>query len=146
MLREIDRDADIRKINDAWDREGSLTRLGLRPSCDRQIQAALVPPGGDWQCVALEGQPTRSIIWNQTPVALMNPLHFMGSGLEGEVAMGIRATPLMDRALRVISILADDPANAHLIQDIARAAINYVEQPAPQFAQEPDEDDEDYER
>ena len=43
-------------------------------------------------------------------------------------------------ALRVISILARDPENAPLIGDIARAAVDYIERPAPPIP-EPGEDD-----
>ena len=132
---------DLEKINAAWDEEGSLARLGLRPSADKAIQAALIPPGGDWRCVVLPAAVTRSIIWNGTEVALVNPGGDLRDSTEGEVAMGIRATPAMDRALRVISGLASNPENLDLIGRIARAAIDYVEQPAPTIA-DPDDEEE----
>lgn len=136
---------DIQKIHDAWDKEGSLIRLGMRPAADKRIQAALVPPGGDWRCVAPEGAITRSIVWHEIEVALVNARGDMSDRLEGEIAMGLTATPIMDRALRVISILANDPANAPLIGQIARAAVACIERPAPAI-HEPEEEDEDEER
>lgn len=130
---------DIAKIHAAWDEEGSQGRLGLRPGVDKAIQAALVPAGGDWQCVAREGAITRMIVWRGTEVALMNPRGDLPDSSEGGIAMGMRATPVMDKALRSISILACDPENLDLIRKIARAAIDYVEQAAPHFI-EPDEE------
>lgn len=135
-------DADIQKIRDAWEEEGSISRLGMRPGFDKRIQAALVPPGGDWRCVAPEGAITRSIVWHEIEVALVNPAGDMRDRLEGEIAMGLTATPVLDRALRVISILANDPANAPLIGQIARAAVAYIERPAPAI-HEPEEEEED---
>jgi len=129
---------DREKIEFAWEEEGKLIRLSLRPAADRDIQKVLIPPGGDWKCVAPDGAVTRSIVWQQTEVALINPRGDMLDGLEGDIAMGIRATPVMDRALRVISVLAADSENLDLIRRIARAAVDYVEQPAPAI-QEPDE-------
>ena len=133
---------DIEKIRSAWEDEGSICRLGMRPAADKTIQGALVPPGGDWSCVALDGAVTRSIIWNGTEVALVNPRGDMVDHIEGQIAMGMRATPVMDRALRVISVLASDAENLDLIRRIARAAVDLVEQPAPAIV-EPDESDED---
>lgn len=129
-----------KRIGDAWDEEGSLIRLGMRPAANKEVQRALVPPGGDWRCVAQDGAITRSIVWNEIEVALVNPRGDMLDRLEGEIAMGLRATPIMDRALRVIFVLARDPTNLALIGQIARAAIDYVEQPAPDVP-EPDEED-----
>jgi hypothetical protein len=133
---------DIKAIHDAWDQEGSIRRLGLLPFADKAIQKALVPPGGDWQCVAEDGAITRSVMWNHKEVALINPGGWMLDRLEGDIAMGIRATPVMDRALRVIFVLARDPANLDLIGKIARAAIDYVEQPAPAIVEPEGETDE----
>lgn len=133
--------SDIEKIHKAWDEEGSIGRLGLLPATDKAVQAALVPPGGDWQCVALEGCVTRSIIWRGSEVALVNPRGDLGDSVEGQIAMGFRATPVMDRALRVIFVLASKPENLDLIARIARAAIVTVEQPAPRI-HEPDEEEE----
>ncbi len=132
---------NVAKIHDAWDEEGSISRLGMRPAADREIQKALIPPGGDWRCIAQRGAITRSIIWKHTAVALINPQGDMEDQLEGKIAMGFRATPVMDRALRVIFILASAPGNAALIAKIARAAIDYVEKPAPAI-REPEEDEE----
>jgi hypothetical protein len=143
MSDTIDTDADIKKIHDAWDEEGSIGRLGMRPGADKRIQAALVPPGGDWQCVAPEGAIMRSIVWHEMEVALVNPRGDMLDHLEGEIAMGLCATPIMDRALRVISILANDPDNSDLIRRIARAAVDYVERRAPDIQEPEDEEDDD---
>lgn len=122
---------DIDKINDAWTEEGSIGRRGLRPFANKDIQAALVPGGGDWQCVAEPGDITRKIVWGRIEVALVNPRGDLSDYTEGQIAMGLRATPVMDKALRAISVLAGDPANLSLIAAVARAAIATVEQPAP---------------
>ena len=124
---------DTKKILAAWEKEGSMGRLGMRPVADKNVQKALIPPGGDWQCVVQAGATTRSIVWRHTEAALINARGDMGDLLEGEIAMGICATPVMDRALRVISVLANSPDNLDLIQRIARAAIDYVERPAPRL-------------
>jgi hypothetical protein len=135
---------DAQMIHRAWDEEGSRSRLGLRPAASRDIQAALIPSGGDWQCVAADGAITRSIVWGRVEVALINPRGDMSDSTEGQIAMGMRATPIMDKALRVISVLADDPANSNLIGRIARAAIATVETAAPPIREpEPEETDED---
>lgn len=128
---------DTKAIEDAWYAE----RVARVPA-DKTLQAALVPPGGNWRCIAEQGATTRSIVWNEMEVALVNPRGDFLDHLEGELAMGIRATPIMDKALRVIFVLARDPANLDLIGRIARAAIDYVEQPAPAMP-EPDEEEED---
>lgn len=133
---------EVTKINDAWHEEASIGRLGLRPFANTTIQKALIPAGGDWQCVAPEGAITRTVMWGQTEVALVNPRGDLHDSTEGQIAMALRATPLMDKALRVISMLAKDPANSTLIERIARAAVDYVEQPAPRIV-EPDDDDQD---
>jgi len=130
---------DVTKIHDAWDEEGSISRLGLRPSADPLILKALVPPGGDWRCVAEDGAITRSIVWNGTEVALVNPRGDMHDHLEGQIAMGLCATPVLDRALRVIWILSKDAANLELIGRIARAAVHCIEMVAPPLP-EPEED------
>jgi hypothetical protein len=125
-------------IKRAWDEEGSITRLDMRPATDLAVQDALIPPRGDWRCVVPEGRITRSIVWNDIELAQVNPRGDMPDRLEGEIAMGLRAAPVMDRALRVISVLAADPTNLQLICRIARAAIDYVEQPSPEIP-EPEE-------
>lgn len=72
----------------------------------------------------------------------MNPRGDFADSTEGQIAMAIRATPAMDKALRAIWILSKDPANCELIGQMARAAIAYVEQPAPKITEPDDEDDE----
>lgn len=131
------------RINAAWNEEGSIGRLGLRPAPNREITDAIVPAGGEWACEAPEGCTTRSIMWGRTEVALVNPRGDLGDYVEGQIAMGLRATPAMDKALRAIFVLAGDADNLDLIKDIARAAIAYVEQPAPSIpGPEDDLDDE----
>lgn len=127
---------DISKINEAWNEEASIVRLGLRPFADKAIQAALIPAGGDWQCVAPAGAINRSILWHTTEVALVNPRGDLSDRTESEIAMGLRATPIMDKALRCIFVLAMNRENLDLIGRIARAAIDFVEQPAPMFPEE----------
>lgn len=134
-------DDAISLIDDAWQEEGSIRRLGLLPAPDKELQKALTPGGGDWSCVAAKGAITRSVFWNATEVALINPSGDLGDGLEGQIAMAFRACPVMDKALRVIFILANKPENSDLIRRIARAAIGAVEQPAPSLT--PDEEEED---
>lgn len=133
---------DAQKINDAWQEEGSIARLGLRPAANKAIQEAITPAGGDWQCVAPEGAITRTIVWRSTEVAIVNPRGDIDDATEGDIAMGIRATPVMDKALRAIFILAKDANNLDLIGQIARAAIDYVEKPAPRLVR-PEQDEED---
>ena len=132
----------VKQINDAWQTEGSIGRLGLRPFANKAIQRALIPSGGDWQCVTPEGAITRSIVWGQIEVALVNPRGDLGDATVGQIAMALRAAPLMDKALRSISILAKDPTNSALVERIARAAVDYIEQPAPRFVEPEDEEDE----
>lgn len=130
-----------KKINDAWQEEGSIARLGMRPAANKAVQEAITPAGGDWQCVAPMGAITRTIMWRETEVARINPRGDLNDYTEGNIAMGIRATPVMDKALRAIWVLAKHPENLDLIGDIARAAIDYVEKSAPRIA-DPEETDE----
>jgi len=130
---------DTDKIAAAWRSEGALAAAGARPPADIEIQYALIPPGGEWVCRAPRGAITRSIHWRGKEVALVNARGDLDDRTEADIAMGLRATPLMDKALRTIAGLADDPENLALIQRIARAAIAYVEMPAPAIT-EPDND------
>ena len=118
--------------------------FGLRPFANKEIQKALIPGGGDWQCIAEEGAITRKVVWGHMEVALVNPRGDLHDHTEGQIAMALRATPLIDKALRTISILAKDPGNAELIERIARAAVDYVEQPAPRLINPDDEAPDDY--
>lgn len=136
---------DARIINDAWQQEGSIRRLGMLPAADKAVQAALIPGGGDWKCVVPDGAVTRMIVWQRTEVALINPSGQLSDGAEGDIAMGIRATPVMDKALRAIFVLAQYPGSLDLIRRMARAAIDYTEQPAPRIGEsEEDEEGEDH--
>lgn len=127
------------RINAAWQEEGSIRRLGMLPAANAEVQAAMIPSGGDWRCVAEEGAITRTIMWRAIEVAQVNPRGDMPDDTEGQIAMGLRATPLLDRAMRAIFVLAKDPANLELIGDMARAAIEYIEQPAPALQTREDE-------
>lgn len=125
------------RINDAWLTEGELKLAGQLPQPDPAILRVLVPPGGEWDCKAKEGAVTRSIFWGRMEFAVVNPHGALDDATEGEVAMGLRATPVMDTALRVIYVLSR-PAdigvdNMELINRVARAAIAYAEQPAPEI-------------
>lgn len=131
------------RINAAWDEEGSIGRLGMKPAANKEIQDALIPRGGDWTCIAREGDITRRVMWRSTEVALINPRGDLADQTEGQIAMAIRAMPMLDKALRAIWILAKDPANSELIGQMARAAIDYVEQPAPRIADSDDEEHDD---
>ncbi len=129
---------DAQKISDAWWKE----KTGRLPA-DEAIRAALVPSGGDWQCIVADGAITRSIVWRGTEVALVNPRGDLVDSTEGQIAMGLCATPVMDRALRVIAVLAKDAANLELIARVASSAIDYVERPAPRVPEPEDDEDED---
>ena len=132
--------ADVRKIHEAYYEEASRARLGLRPVAQTAIQEALVPHGGDWQCTAREGAITRLIEWNGREVALVNPRGDLDDRTEGQIAMGLCATPALDKALRVIYVLASDPDNSDLIGRIARAAVCYIERDPP-VIREPADDE-----
>ena len=112
---------DTRRINDAFNAEFLLRASGKLPPPDQEIQAALVPDGGDWECVAPDGAITRSIIWRGLEVALINPRGDLDDTTEGRIAMGMRATPVMDKALRAICVLANMPDSTALIRSIAQA-------------------------
>jgi len=114
---------------------------------DADVLAAITPPGGEWATVAYDGAITRSVRWNGTEVCQVNPQGQLDDLTEGQIAMGLRAMPVTDTALRVIMTLATDPANAPLIAKIAETAIAYIEAPAPRLKEpeeEPDEDRDDY--
>lgn len=108
---------------------------------DKEIIAAVTPAGGDWTCEAKDGAICRSVVWGRTEVALVNPRNQLSDGTEGDIAMGLRAMPICDMALRTIMVLAEDPANAPLISKIAHSVIAYIELPAPKIARPTDEQD-----
>ena len=115
----------------------------LRPySRDVEIIRAVMPAGGDWQCDAHEGAITRTITWAGKEVAQINPRGDLDDQTEGQIAMAIRAMPLMDAALRTIMALADHDGNT-LIRKIAESVIAYVEMDAPKLPIA-DEDDPDF--
>jgi hypothetical protein len=121
------------RIWDAYQEEGSVRRLGLLPAANPDIQKAIIPPGGD--------DIARSITWNKTEVCLVNARGDLHDRVEAQIAMGLRATPVMDMALRTIWALSKKPENLDLIGDIARAAIVYVEMDAPRVPDPKDEGD-----
>lgn len=132
---------DTRRINDAFNAEFLLRESGRLPPLDQEIQAALIPAGGDWECVASDGAITRSIMWRGREVALINPRGDLDDITEGQIAMGMRATPVMDKALRAICVLANQPDSTALIGSIARAAIDTVMRAAPTVREPEDDDD-----
>src|ERR1700679_1726807 len=97
---------------------------------DAEIVEAMVPDGGNWECVAGEGSITRSIKWGHTEVALMNPRGDLGDIVEGQIAMAFRALPVMDQALRSILLLAENADNLPMIREMAESCIAYIEMPA----------------
>ena len=107
---------------------------------DTEILGAITPPGGEWTCLVISGNVARSVMWNHVEVALVNPQDHLTAPIEGEIAMGLRATPVLDTALRVIAVLALDPVNSPLIAKIAETAIGYVEMAAPELERASDDD------
>lgn len=121
-----------RKINNAW-----YEAQRRRPyKLDLDAIPTLTPGGGEWR---VELQPDAyAILWGKQSFAVVS--HGLGVHTAGEVAMGMRATPVMDTALRSIMVLAEDAANLPLIIEIARTVVAYIEMPAPK-PPEPDEED-----
>lgn len=120
-------------IEAAWLTEWDMRKTGILPPHDPDMAAELIPPDGAWECAYLPHAACRSIVVNDNEIALVNPQGTMLDGLEAEVAMALRAAPVMDKALRVIFALACRGGDNHrfLIQRIARAAITTAELPAP---------------
>lgn len=108
---------------------------------DDEIIKMITPGGGAWQCVAEDGAPTRTIMWAGREVALVNPAGDIDDMTEGQIAMAIRALPVMDAALRSIMVLAEDPANAPAIAELAKAVMAHVEMPAPPIVERDEDDD-----
>ena len=92
---------------------------------------AILPPGGDWRVTAAPGAVCRSVMWGTTEVAHVNPRGQLDDGTEADIAMGLRAVPLLDAAMRCILVLAEDVRNLTLIREIAMSAVAFVEMPAP---------------
>ncbi len=115
---------------------------------DVAIIKAVIPPGGDWSCVAAPGAICRSVMWGGTEVAHVNPGGRLGDTVEGEIAMAIRSLPAMDAALRAIIVLAESAENLAAIRDLAVSVIAYTEEPAPPTSRpdEPEEDDDEERR
>lgn len=132
-------DTEARIIRWAWDEEGSIRRMGMMPSADKAIQNELLPAGGEWKCIADFGDVTRRIVWDGKEVALLNPQGDLTDKVEGQIGMALRASPTTDKALRVIAVLAASSTPGELIDrlaligKIARAAVDYIEQPAPEL-------------
>ena len=105
-----------------------------------EVIKAIIPPGGDWTCVAPKGAICRSVVWGLQEVACINPRGDIDDRAEGQIAMAIRALPAMDTALRSIIVLAGNPANAPLIAQIAESVIVFVEMPEPRV-EEPEDDE-----
>ena len=131
--------SDAQTIRSAW-----YDNQKLRPfKSDPDVLAAITPPGGEWAAVAPDGAITRSVKWNATEVCQVNPQGQLDDLTEGSIAMGLRAMPVTDTALRVIMTLAIDPTNAPLIARVAETAIAYIEAPAPRLKEPEEEPDED---
>lgn len=110
---------------------------------DAEVIKAITPPGGEWTCEVPEGAIRRSVIWGAIEVAYVNPRGQLGDSIESDIAMGLRATPVMDTALRTILVLAESAQNVGLIRTIAETAIAYVEMPAPAIKEPPDDEEND---
>jgi hypothetical protein len=132
--------SDHNTIRQAW-----LANQKLRPfKVHDDVLRAITPPGGEWNAAAPDGAIARSVMWNSMEVCQVNPQGQLADDVEGDITMGLRATPVLDTALRTIMTLAADPTNAPLIAKIAETAIAYVEMPAPRIKEpEDDEADED---
>lgn len=112
---------------------------------DAEIIRWAMPSGGEWRCEARPGAVTRSIMWMGTEVALVNPQGQLDDRTEGNIAMALRATTIMDASLRAIIVLAESADNLPLIRELATSIIAFVEQPAPRIREpepEPEEEDE----
>ena len=81
--------------------------------------------------------------WGLVEVAHINARHAPArrGPVEGEIAMAVRALPVLDAALRSIIVLAESADNLALIREIAISVIAFVEMPAPCHPA-PQEDDE----
>jgi hypothetical protein len=129
--------SDAQAIRTAW-----YGNQKLRPfKSDPDVLAAITPPGGEWVAIAEDGAITRMVKWGATEVCLVNPAGDIDDATEGQIAMALRATPVLDTALRVIQLLAADPENAALIAKVAETAIAYIETPAPRLKEPDDEPD-----
>lgn len=124
------------------------TALLYRAFCDAEgrrpykaspgIIEEITPTGGKWTCEAEVGAVTRSIMWNGREVALVNPRGDIDDTTEGQIAMAMRALPVMDATLRAIIVLAEKAENLELIQKVAESVIAFVEVEAPKI-EEPED-------
>lgn len=119
-------------------------------AADAAILKAIVPPGGEWRCVAQDGAICRSVMSNGTEVAYVNPQGSLDDETEGQIAMALRSTPALDAGLRAIIVLAENADNIATIRTLAESLVAYIEQPAPRLVRpssddEDEPDDEDYE-
>lgn len=109
----------------------------LRPyKSSADVLSAITPAGGDWDCVVEDGAITRSIVWRGQEVCLVNARGDLDDVTEGQIAMAIRATPIMDKALRVIMELTTgnvDAISISLVRQIAETAVAVVEAAAPEI-------------
>lgn len=99
----------------------------------------LIPDGGLWHCDVNEGAITRTVTWRGREVANVNPRGDMDDILEGQIAMAIVALPLLDKALRAIIVLSEDPAHLDAIRKLALLAVAKIEHHAPGIP-EPEEE------
>ncbi len=105
----------------------------MRPYApDPSVIAYLRPDGGDWKCEITERG--RKITWRGLDVAQVNPHGSLDDETDGQIAMSLRALPVMDAALRVIMVLAASTMGEDLrplIQRVATSVIAHIEMPAP---------------
>lgn len=119
------------RIDLAWLTESDLHRLGILPPMERDLVEELTPPGGHWDCGFADGCAHLSILYDGFVVATINPNGELANEIEGDIAMGIRASPILEKALRCITLLAGNPNNLELICRIARTAVAAAQLPAP---------------
>lgn len=125
-----------RAIRDAFNAANSR-----RPYArDDALVVAATPHGGDWHCEVREGKTYRSVVWRSTEVARIDPSDDLGRHTAGDIAMAVRAMPLLDGSLRAILVLAEKPENLATIRELAASVIAFVEMPAPTIKAAEEED------
>jgi hypothetical protein len=115
----------------------------LRPyKSDSVILNAITPAGGEWDCVVETGAICRSIVWRGQEVCIVNARGDLDDETEGQIAMALRAAPILDKALRVILNIVTgdfDAISIELIRRIAETAISVIEMPAPSTTEPKDD-------
>ncbi len=101
---------------------------------DAGLVEAITPSGGEWTCALLPDADSHTIRWGSITVATVNPEDHLDMFVAADIAMALRATPVMDAALRAILVLAESHDNLDLIRRVAISVIAHVEAPAPRRA------------